>query len=120
MSISKEMETAQLSKQICQICDIDFQRKHYNNEECWEYEYLNFYEPHNFITLMELEVGGVPLGYFIQRSNRVSTLERLYHLLNRTYCLDTKWSIITAIKLCKEWKYQTGLEEIENECKKNK
>lgn len=127
MMIKTELETAELSRKICEICEIDFKRKYfysdkeYKDQECWTYEYLNFYEPHNFVMLIELQIDGcIPLGYFIQRSCRISTLERPYHLLNRSYCLDTKHSIISAIKMCQEWKYKTGLEEIENEREKSK
>ncbi len=126
MTIKKELEMARLSEDICKICNVDFKRKRfysdeeYENQECWVYEYLNFYEPHNFVTLIELNVDGcIPLGYFILRSCRESTIERLHSLLTRSHCKDTQNSIEVAICGCDKWKYQTGIGELDNDSKKD-
>lgn len=126
MTIKKELEMARLSEDICKICNIDFKRKHfysnkeYENQEYWTYEYLNFYEPHNFVTLIELQIDGcIPLGYFILRSCRENSIERLHSLLTRSHCEDTQNSIKAAIWGCKEWKYQTGIGELDNDSKKD-
>ena len=128
MTIEKELEMARLSEDICKICNIEFKRKFYyretgcEKESYWacDYEYLNFYEPHNFVTLIELNIDGcIPLGYFISRSCRESSIERLHSLLTRSHFEDTKSSIKAAIWGCKKWKYQTGIGELDNDCEKD-
>lgn len=122
----KVLEMTRLSEDICNICNINFKRKRfcpdkeYGNQVCWCYEYLNFYEPHNFVTLIELQIDGcIPLGYFILRSCRENSIERLHSLLTRSHCKDTQNSIKVAICGCKEWKYQTGVEVLDNDSKKD-